>query len=93
MEKQLETEKKVLSALYEEELAGERSVGEYTKKEMAVVAGVPIEKVHEVFRKARSYKKMHKFLRNLATTGKPLPESMSELQFRFRASRFQWTKT
>lgn len=56
---------------------------------MAVISGVPIEKVKETFKKAESYKKMHKFLRHMNMNGEPLPDSMSELQYKFRASRFQ----
>lgn len=88
-EKQLEQEKRVLSALFEEELTSQGFLTENSKKEIALVSEVPLDKVKEVFRKAGSYKKMHRFLRYLSQTGQPLPETMSELQYDFKHSRFQ----
>lgn len=59
-----------------------------TRKEIALVTGVDIKKVTEVFQKADSYRKMHKYLRNLQKEGKPMPESMQELQHKFQRSKF-----
>jgi hypothetical protein len=36
--------------------------------------------------------KMHKYLRSKVLNGEPLPESMAELQFEFRQSRFNISK-
>ena len=62
-EKSLTIEKKILSAMYEEELVGDKEVYHEAKKENSIVSEVPIEKVRETFKKAESYKKMHKYLR------------------------------
>lgn len=52
------------------------------------MTGVDLKKVTEVFQKADSYRKMHRYLRALQKEGKPLPESMQELQHKFQRSKY-----
>lgn len=75
-EKALYLEKKIMNALFEEELLGDSDVDEAVKKEVAIIAEVPIEKVKDTFKKAKSYQKMHRFLRTKQLQGEPLPDSM-----------------
>jgi hypothetical protein len=92
MEKELEVQRKVMNALFEEELVGEKRVGLLIKKEIALVTEIQIEDVKEVFKKAEIYRKMHRMLRAIKLAGGDLPQSLSEMQHLFSNSKYQYTK-
>jgi len=86
-EASLTTQKKILNAMFDQELVSDQKVSGVAKKEIAIVSQTTVEDVNMMIKNYEQIKGIHGWLKECKENGQDLPANQEELTNRFRSDR------
>ncbi|KAM3131532.1 hypothetical protein pb186bvf_016316 [Paramecium bursaria] len=86
-EKKLEIQKKIMNAMFDNELLEIDNITSEQKKQVAMVSQFTVQDVNQVIKEYENFQGIHQWLRGLKSRGEPIPQSQEELLQGYRKDK------